>query len=425
MELTFPSIPWAMCLVLIFTAQCFGQTRRAQPSWWDRSVEAKVGHYWIKTDLPADEANALARHLNIMYGEYSRRLARLPVRAQEKLNVMIFQDRIDYQLTLRARFGINPGNSGGIFFVTRSATALAFWTGDLSRRRVEHVIQHEGFHQFAYSRFGDDLPMWVNEGLAELFGEAVVIGDQVLLGQSTPRVINAIKSAIETNSSIPFDQMLSMSSKQWSESLSTDRAALNYHQAWSMIHFLIYGEGGKYVNLFDLYLKHLNNGLPSHEAFKRAFGDDVPGFERLWKQYALRARPSALATALERMEFLAEGLLELGYLKIYPETLDALKDALREIKFTYSTNTHGAVETKLSAFDDSMYQIPPDEFTVEQPVFRLSRARPAQYSARERALEAANPMPPVITTEHLKPRELAIQWLRKMDNSLRYEIVAK
>ena len=40
-----------------------------------------------------------------------------------------------------------------------------------------HVAQHEGFHQFAWSRFAEDLPVWVNEGMAEFFGESVIVGD--------------------------------------------------------------------------------------------------------------------------------------------------------------------------------------------------------------------------------------------------------
>ena len=44
-------------------------------------------YYNIKTDLPAAEARAYARHLDRMYEEFSRRLASLPPRAPEKLSV--------------------------------------------------------------------------------------------------------------------------------------------------------------------------------------------------------------------------------------------------------------------------------------------------------------------------------------------------
>src|SRR5688572_12857032 len=187
---TSPNCQIASLLVLACAQLCWAQDRQAQLSWWDRSVQEKVGHYWIKTDLPADEAISLAQHLNFMYAEYSKRLASMPVRVQERLNVLLFKDRRDYELTLLARFGVSAKGSGGMFFVNSAAPggALALWTGDLPRQRIQHVIQHEGFHQFAYSRFGNDLPVWLNEGLAEFFGESLVIGDTFIIGQTTPRV---------------------------------------------------------------------------------------------------------------------------------------------------------------------------------------------------------------------------------------------
>lgn len=375
--------------------------------------------------MPAAQANALARHLNLMYEEYARRLASLPLRGQEKLNVLIFDDPQDYLLTLRARFGVNAQGTGGMFFVTPAGAALAFWTRDLPQRRVEHVVQHEGFHQFAYSRFGDDLPMWVNEGLAEFFGESVMVEDKLILGQNTPRTLDSIKNAIEKNQHVSFRSMLTMSPQTWNAAVNNGDAAMNYHQAWSMVHFLVYGDGGKYTGAFETYLRHLNNGLPSEEAFVRTFGPDIEQFETAWKKYAQAARPSAFITALDRMEFLGEGLLELSRLKRYPQNMDELKSMLREIDFTFTTTAHGRVET-LKATDDAFFEIPMDDVCPEQPTFELSRPKPRISSRKERMQEDENPTPPVIGTRSLRPRGLELKWLRdEKSNTLQYDVVVK
>jgi hypothetical protein len=418
-----------LCVLCVFAVTCRAQERQARPSWWDRSVEEKVGHYWIKTDLPADEANALARHLNLMYAEYSKRLASLPVRAQEKLNVLIFKKRDDYEITLRARFGVTATGSGGMFFVTSQGSGLAFWTADLPQRRIEHVVQHEGFHQFAYSRFGNDLPIWVNEGLAEFFGESIVVSDTLIIGQSTPRVLDAVKNAIELNTYVPFRRMLTISPVEWSAALHDGSAALNYQQAWSMVHFLVYGDGGKYVGAFETYLKHLNNGLPSEQAFIRAFGPDIVAFESRWKQYALAAKPSAFVSAMERIEFLAEGLLELSRKGVYPETLEGLRDELRAIGFTHTINTHG-VEIRLDSKDDALFTIPVDDLAdpdpEKAPAFTVTRPKLKGLTRRDKTLEDANPTPPIVATEYLRPRSMHMRWIREPElNVFRYQIVIK
>lgn len=422
------SVLSAIALVFLFAAGNTAhaqQQRKAQLSWWDRAPEQKLGHYWIKSDLPAAETRRLARHLNLMYSEYSKRLASLPVRNEELLNVLIFERREDYLLTLRARYGVDGTGSGGMFFVTPSGSGLAFWTEGLPARRIEHVIQHEGFHQFAYSRFGPDLPIWANEGLAEFFGESVVVGTTLVLGQNNPRVLAAVKDAIERNEYVPFEQMLSMTPASWSTAVRNGNASLQYHQAWSMVHFLVYGDGGRYVNAFETYLRHLNVGLPSDEAFRRAFGNDIAAFENRWKQYALAAKPSSFLSAMERIEFLAEGMLELRRRNIFPETLEQVREELRRIEFTHTIEVHG-VEVTLKAEDDALFEIPKDDLCKAQPAFTVEKVNAAKLPIRQRVAEQNNPSPPLLGTADLRPRSLRVKWLRNEDNTaFSYEIVVQ
>ena len=406
--------------------------QRAQLPWTKRSAEATVGHYWIKTDLPADEANELARHLNLMYREYARRLASLPPRAQEELNVLIFASRREYELTLQSQYGVNATNTGGIFFATPELKALAFWTEGLSKRRIYHVLQHEGFHQFAWSRFGNDLPQWVNEGLAEFFGEAVLLGNRLVIGQSTPRVITQVQDAIENKETVPFHRMLTMSGQEWGQRVREGRGRLQYHQAWSMVHFLVFGDGGRYVEAFERYLKLLNAGVLSDLAFVRAFRsnnritefnrEDIADFESAWKKAALRASPSALVTALERIEFLAEGMLELHYKDVRPASMEELKAALEDTGFTHTLTLHG-LSTTLVAGDNTNYTIPKDELTDKQPTFILRKPDLRFIPAIERVLERDNPTPMLIATEGLAPENIVVKWIRDREtNTFRYEI---
>jgi hypothetical protein len=216
-----------------------------------------------------------------------------------------------------------------------------------------------------------------------------------------------------------------MSPQKWNAAVSAGNAAMNYHQAWSMVHFLVYGDGGKYTAAFETYLRHLNNGLPSEEAFVRTFGPDIEQFEAAWKKYALAAKPAAFVTALERLEFLSEGLLELGGMKRYPQTMDELKAMLREIDFKHTTKAHGRAET-LSAADDSLFTIPMDDLCPEQPVFEIVKPKSRQTSRKERMLEEQNPTPPVIETRSLRPKGLRIKWLRdEATNTFSYDVVVQ
>lgn len=411
---------------ILLPAQAAPGQRQARLSWWDRAQEKKAGHYWFKTDLPASEAEAYAFHMNLMYEEYSGRLASLPERAPEKLNVLMFADRDDYELTLRVRYGIDAAGTGGMFFVTGQGSGLAFWTGDLPARRVQHVIQHEGFHQFAYSRFGSDLPVWVNEGMAELFGESMVNGKRLILGQRNPRVLESVQNAIELDRHVPFRRMLTMDSDQWGHAVETGAAAVQYEQAWSMVHFLVYAQAGRWRGDFERYLRLINNGSRSYDAFVRAFGtDDVEAFEQRWKEYILASGPSAFIVALERIEFLAEGALELSRRKIRTDSLESLREVLMSINFECELN-HSGIPFTLGVADGAVFTIPDDELTPTQPMFEVGRPKLTGTSKLDKRQEEELPSPPTIATSGLEPYDLRIEWTRdRKTNTLWYEIVAR
>lgn len=424
-----------LLLVIVLLAPCaasWGQSRQAQLTWWDRTDPARGGRietsrfYTFRSDLPREELRQLADHMDTMYVEYSKRMAGLEQRTPEHLSVYIFSRQIDYLETLRLRFGINAMGSGGMFFVSPAGSGLAFFIEGLPMTRVHHVIQHEGFHQFASSRFGNDLPMWVNEGLAEFFGEAVVVGRQVIIGQSNPRVLNSLKNAIELKKHIGFHDMVTMTPQRWNARVQSGEASLQYMQAWSMVHFLVYGDGGKYQAAFEGYLKRLNAGLNSEEAFIQAFQtSNLDEFETRWREYALRATPSAFLSAMERAGFLAEGMLAVMEKGKSPQTLEELKAAMQEIQFVYTITTHGQ-NSVLKASDASLFEIPRDELAKEQPRFVLARPKLRGLNTRERKLEESHPTPSSIVAEHLEPRSLIVNWSRLPDGEhFTYEIVAK
>ncbi len=424
LELHWKVVRPALLLLLLLTSWSAARATepaRTAPPWWQRAEERKVGSYWIKTDVPPALANDLARHLNLMYEAYSRRLASLPQRAPEQLNVLIFSGRQDYLDVLRTRYGLMANGTGGMFFVNPRGAALAFWTEGLSRQRMQHVLQHEGFHQFAYSRFGDDLPVWLNEGLAEFFGEAVLVDGTLLIGQAKPRILDTVKEAVELGKYIPFETMLPMTSEDWTTQIQNGSASLQYCQAWSMVQFLVYGDGGRYMGPFERYLHLLNEAVPSKDAFAQAFGPGVQAFEERWKAYAREVSPSAMATAMERLEFLAEGALAVNQLGISPRSLDELREQLVSIGFSYDLGRHG-LDVTLRADDSALYEIPLDDHCSDQPRFVAEPLNHGLLSRREQRIEERHPSPPIIKTVNLQPRNLAVRWDRREDGTFRYEI---
>jgi hypothetical protein len=400
-------------------------TTQDEPNYFARAGrEIRTKHYRVLSDLGGDLTELYCAHLELMYDEYARRLSGLAQQAPEVPFVLMFAHERDYLDVLRDRYGMNANGSGGMFFTTPAGSALAFFTGDHPRMRVFHVMQHEGFHQYANSRFANTLPMWVNEGLAEFFGEAVVIGDRVIVGQSSSAPVEAVRRAIEQGSTIGFKRMLGMSSDEWSANVRDGNATIQYQQAWSMVQFLGWAENGRYQAGFEQYLRALHAGTPSEQAFVQAFGaDEVDKFEKAWTTWALAAQPSALSVAASRITYLAEGMRVLSREGVRSETLDDLLAQLSERKFTTTVTVHGRTQTMEAT--PQVITIPKDGLAAAQPVFELMPAPRAKGSSAQRALDELHPTPSVITTRGLEPRELVLKWKRsKSGDDFEYELLS-
>lgn len=392
-------------------------------SYFERAGEpTRSRHYRILSDLPADESRAYATHLDLMYEEYARRMSGLPQQAPEIPFVMMFAREADYLEVLRRVHGIDATGSGGMFFISPAGAALAFFVESLPRSRVLHVLQHEGFHQFAHSRFAGRLPMWVNEGLAEFFGEAVVVDGRVVVGQASPGPVAMVRRAVEQGTAVDFLRMLGMSSDEWNANVRAGSAAIQYVQAWSMVQFLGWAEDGRHRAGFERFLQLLHAGAPGDRAFVQAFGtDDVRAFESAWRAWARACVPTSFGTAALRLSYLAEGMRELSNAGVRVESLEDLLARLRERRFTVDITVHGRTET-LSA-DESALDIPKDDLAASKPAFELIPPR-APRTAAERHRDETAPMPPAITTRGLEPRELVLRWSRTRSGDLAYELLS-
>jgi hypothetical protein len=76
-----------------------------------------------------------------------------------------------------------------------------------------------------------------------------------------------------------------------------------------------------------------------------------------------------------------------------------------------------------------MFTIPPTGASQEggyEPVFVVSRPKLSPLTQRQRQLEESSPTPSVIETKFLRPRDLAVRWIRDEDgDSFTYDIVVR
>jgi hypothetical protein len=288
-----------LCLI------CFPSAARA-------AVRAEsTRHYLIHTDLDESLSADLGRRLDAMYDQYDQRLAVFHSRgAVPRLEAYLFRDQRDYVRFTEGKLQ----NSGGVFLPGRNL--LAAFLGDQGRDQLRRTLQHEAFHQFAYNAISPDLPVWLNEGLAQFFEEGLWHGSGFLLGEVPPRRMRQLKADLTAHRLVNFATLLHMNNEQWAKTLAANRAdgVTQYNQSWAMVHFLVMAKGPDdqllYRSRILEMLRLLHSGKDANEAFQLAFGSNVEGFQDRFVEYARHLQPTAEATLIENQDVLADLLVE-------------------------------------------------------------------------------------------------------------------
>ena len=232
--------------------------------------EYQTSYYNVQTDLPLESVREISVRMTAMAEEYHRRTKGFSGTIRKRMDFQVFSNPLDYY-----RAGGMPGSIG--MYDGRRLMAMALG------EKTWHIVQHEGFHQFAHRAIGGDLPIWVNEGLAEYFGIGIWTGDGFVTGLIPPDRLDSIQGYIRGKQLVGFEEMLEMSHQAWAMNMSTR----NYDQAWSMTHFLVHGDQGKYRDAFASFINDVSKGRSPKGAFARRFGRNIEGFQEKYSKWYL------------------------------------------------------------------------------------------------------------------------------------------
>ncbi|MGP1347294.1 MAG: DUF1570 domain-containing protein [Phycisphaerales bacterium] len=376
--------------------------------------------YEIITDLPRDEIRELAAHMDAVHRSYRQMFSGFDTRSTTPTRLYLWSSRDSY-LQHGASMGGNWNGSGGVFFQSGGASGVSTWVADQPRAWLYSLLQHECFHQFAAKHLGPTLPLWANEGLAVYFEHALLVRNDLIQGVTPSRRIDLMKQAIANERHFPVQELMAITSQQWWQVMQQrdGRAAIMYTQAWSLVHFLIHADNGRYKRAFEQYLRAIADGLDHARAFEAAFKtSDTDAFERRWREYVDALEPDPIAEATDRLQFMASGLLWLKEADVMITGVADLKHELQRRKFSMTRVIDG-VEHRVDSTDE-MFE-PPDA------------GRPASRSRRAAATPTLEALPPQRTRDgaQLPPRfvvkglrvTVGVNWIVEPDGSLNFDIV--
>jgi tetratricopeptide (TPR) repeat protein len=174
--------------------------------------------------------------------------------------------------------------------------ASAYYTGGRDRDfivigRVESgrdpTVVHEYLH-LLIRHSGVKLPVWLEEGYAQLYSSLTPVGDRIQVGGVPPSVGATLSDKIW----LKLDRLLAVDhdSPEYKEK---DHAGIFYAQSWALTHLLNLDEA--YRTRTRAFLEALQNGASSADAFRQVYGKSLPEVSADLNRYVRAAAvPAAL-----------------------------------------------------------------------------------------------------------------------------------
>lgn len=255
-------------------------------------------YHVIYSDLPKEDVYEAISRVNAMAEQYYQRTKGFAGKITRKLPLYLYADYDEYQLAIGSRMA----GSAGVY-TGKELRAVAD-SSKFPKEAVWHTVQHEGFHQFVHMVITngqqDTMPIWLNEGMAEYFGEAKWTGDKLIPGFVDTGVrfrkgnmiytregrMRRVQKALEEDKYKSFSRMITLSHNAWNSDLDIN----NYDQAWSMVHFFVHAQDSKgeyiYRKKFQKYLESVVKGNDNAKSFARYLGSPSH-LEREYKEWWL------------------------------------------------------------------------------------------------------------------------------------------
>jgi len=202
--------------------------------------------------------------------------------AQEpKVRVYLFPSRRAFRPYMPTHEG-KPKEVAGYFIGGPDEVIVALQPEKEASEHEDPVelIYHEYFHLLTHTR-GLEFPLWLEEGLAEVFSTLRVDGKHAEIG--APKELYAF--VLSETSMLPTEQLLGVdrSSPLYNEEL---RGSLFYAQAWAFTHYLLCGTDKGNLENLAAYIERLRTpGVHAQRAFREIFGDDMRKFDFALRQY--------------------------------------------------------------------------------------------------------------------------------------------
>jgi hypothetical protein len=244
------------------------------------------GHYQVLAQSGAGIGGQVNRFMNAMLQQYARYFSNWSM--IDGARVVVFDNAEDFLAYSRPLVGMPSEGLAGYCHLKTDEDGNTFYElVTYDHENLWSTLAHEGFHQFLGYELGDDIPIWLNEGMAQYFETSYIENRRLHTGGVNRNKLFAAQRFLRTDQSPSLAELLVMDRATFYAN-----ARATYPMSWALVYYLMSRDGTSYKNSkFRRYLQDLKTNMDDVASFRRRFGRDTAQWEDDFRRYILSLQP--------------------------------------------------------------------------------------------------------------------------------------
>lgn len=248
--------------------------------------ETTAGHYQVLTERGGELGPLVNGFMNEMLRHYSRWFANFTPKAGAR--VIVFADAERFRAYARSGVGLIHAELTGYCHLKTDAEGNTFYElVTYESPGLWRTLAHEGFHQFLGYELGLEVPIWLNEGLAQYFETTEWRQGRLHPGLISGRKLAAAQSWLRNRRAPAVGELIRMDRARFYEN-----ASVAYPVSWALVYYLVNRDGATFrTGGFRRYLDDLKLGRDPVGSFHNRFGRDTELWQRDFERFIFQLRP--------------------------------------------------------------------------------------------------------------------------------------
>src|ERR1044072_8540569 len=269
--------PIALLLIVLFTFSII--TAQSNDAW--RSV--RTNHLFVIGNADPASLWKVAVWLEFFHSAFARLVSRNVIDSSVPTTVIVFRDDASFTPFKPVYCG-RPASISGFFLPGDDVNYIALSLDP----RGDHYAT--AFHEYVHLHVKDNVPgapLWLNEGLAELYEALEFSGNDAIIGMPDHNYLYLLRRG----EMLPLKTLLSIGpdSPHYNE---RDKAGIFYGESWALVHYLMFGDRAR-QDQFKKFLQRVGNGDDVGKAIESAYGITLDVLEEELRAYIRRGSLTA------------------------------------------------------------------------------------------------------------------------------------